>query len=556
MTPFDTLPAAFGAVVEASPDALALIDTGHSPATRLTFAGLGAEVARAASMLTGQLALRRGDTVCNWLPNMTESVVLQLAAAHLGLLTVNLNTRYRSSELAHVLRTTNAAALVLPSDFLSIDFVGIARDVLGSATPYDWGARWPALRGVIAVDTSSRRHAGDGPGPVPGRLATIDWASAVRAYDEAPLEPGRAAGPEDLLVGFNTSGTTGSPKLAVHTHRSVAMHSGNVARAFDLCPGDRLLAALPLCGAFGFTGAMAALLAGAGLVLQSAFDAHEAVRWFQDEQITHAYGPDNLLGAIADAAAAPADLVSWRGAAFANFSGDGVRVAERIETSFGVPMRGVYGASEILAMVSVWPSESDPAVRHQSGGVPVSPDIGVRAVSQADGTVLGHDEDGELQFRGYPVMAGYHGDEEATRAAFTHDGWFRSGDLGRTRSDGSFVYLSRLGDRLRLGGFLVDPAEIETLLLVHDQVHAAAVVGVERPGVGDVAVAFVEGEAGLDPEVVLDWIRGRTAGFKVPAHLVQLDELPRVEGPNGMKIRRTDLRRLAGALVEVPAPPV
>lgn len=118
MTPFDTLPAAFGAVVEASPDALALIDTGHSPATRLTFAGLGAEVARAASMLTDQLALRRGDTVCNWLPNMTESVVLQLAAAHLGLLTVNLNTRYRSSELAHVLRTTNAAALVLPSDFL------------------------------------------------------------------------------------------------------------------------------------------------------------------------------------------------------------------------------------------------------------------------------------------------------------------------------------------------------------------------------------------------------------------------------------------------------
>lgn len=547
MTLPETLADAFDAVVEARPESLAVIDTRRPDLPGLTFSALAEEVARATSFLADRLDLERGDVLCNWLPNVPETIVLHLAAARLGLLTVSLNTRYRAAELAHVLKTTGPAALVLPTAFLGIDFVGIARAVLGADAREGWAEQWPTLRSVVAVDTSPGPHDSSPPGS--GALTTLDWAAATAAYRGRDIPSAGVAGPDDPLIAFNTSGSTGMPKLAVHTHRSVVRHAGNVSRAFDLGPQDSLLMALPLCGAFGFTGAISAMLAGARLVLQPVFDADQAVAWFGREQITHAYGPDNLLCAILDAASDPGRLSSWRATAFANFSGDGPRVAERIEHELGIPARGVYGASELLALVSVWPPDADPADRHQNGGRPVSPDIQVRAVDPVDGTPLTHDQDGELQFRGYCVMSGYYGDEQASQAALTDDGWFRSGDLGRTRRDGSFIYVSRLGDSLRLGGFLVDPAEIEALLLTHPRVRAAAVVGVARPGSGDVAVAFVEADPATDTDSVLAWLKERTAAFKTPTHLIAVDTLPRVEGPNGVKVKRADLRRIAQDLL-------
>lgn len=544
----ETLWQAFETVTGEYPDSIATIDTARVQAPRLTFAELADEVASASAFLKDRLKVGCGDVICNWLPNLPEWIVLQLAASRLGVLTVNLNTRSRGYELADMLRSSKAVGLVLPTGLLNIDFAGVAREVLGASTPGDWKGQWPYLRAVVAVDASE-----DPSASALGRsddLALIDWRSSVAEYC-AP--DGRIEGEghaDDLVTAFATSGTTGTAKLAVHKQSSLVQHAKNVAREFDIRDGDRLLAALPLCGAFGFTGAMSALLAGAGLVLQPVFNGPDAVRWFRDEGVTHAYGPDTLLRTILDAADDRTDLASWRGAAFADFSGGGSEVAKRIESELGVRARGVYGASELFAFVSFWPREASTADRHQGGGRPVASDIAVRAVDPEDGTILGNDRDGALEFRGYPVMVGYLGNEEATASAFTEDGWFRSGDVGRTRSDGSFVYLGRLGDSLRLRGFLVDPAEIETILLSHAQVRAAAVVGVQRPGSGDAAVAFVEGDPAIGSGDLLDYCRARVAGFKIPTHIVRLDALPRTTSPNGSKIQRHELRKRAYTLVD------
>jgi fatty-acyl-CoA synthase len=182
--------------------------------------------------------------------------------------------------------------------------------------------------------------------------------------------------------------------------------------------------------------------------------------------------------------------------------------------------------------------------------VPVSPRIEVRVVDPDTGEPLPHERPGELQVRGYNVMGGYLGNPEATAAALTPDGWFRTGDLGSTREHG-FLFTSRLRDSLRLRGYLVDPAEIEEYLAGHGAVAAAQVVGVQQPGRGDVAVAFVRRGPGpgVSEAELLTWCRRGLAGYKVPERIVLVEDFPMTHGPNGAKVQKVALRGMAEALL-------
>jgi len=156
-----------------------------------------------------------------------------------------------------------------------------------------------------------------------------------------------------------------------------------------------------------------------------------------------------------------------------------------------------------------------------------------------------------LQLRGPSVLVAHLGNPDATRAAFTDDGWFRTGDIGVVEPGGrSFRYIARLGDALRLSGFLTDPVEIERRLLLHPSVMAAQVVGVTGAGGGDVAVAFVvtAGEAAPSEDELVAHCGAGLANYKVPRRVVVVEAFPTVEGPNGVKIRKTELRERAGRL--------
>lgn len=535
-----TLADFLGRVVAGHGDRVAVVDAARQGHPALTFAGLGAHVDAAARALADS-GLARGDVLLNWLPNVSEWLVLYFAAARLGMLTVPLNTRFRERELADVLSVTDAAALVVPTGFLAIDFAGITRRALDAGSLEEARERWPSLRALFTVDCSPSGKAGAAVGIGGAR----PLAEALDVASGAAPDFGR---PEDPVAAFSTSGTTGRPKLALHDQAGVARHSGHVAEAFGLDPDARMLGALPLCGVFGFNGCLATLLAGGAVVLQPVFDAEEATALFAEQRISHCYGPDTMLGAILDAASGD-ELRSWRAGGFANFSGEGAAVVRRLQEGAGVRLRGLYGSSECFALMSIWPDDAPEAERMQGGGYPVSPDIEVRTADPESGQVLDPHTQGELQVRGYNVTAGYLGNDDATAAAFTPDGWFRTGDLGYTQGNGSFVYLSRLGDSLRLGGYLVDPVEIEEHLMSHDAVRASVVVGVEVPGKGDVAVGFVQLQDGTTavPDQLRVYCRERIAAFKVPSRILVLDALPTVDGPNGVKIQRGRLRKLAEA---------
>ena len=163
------------------------------------------------------------------------------------------------------------------------------------------------------------------------------------------------------------------------------------------------------------------------------------------------------------------------------------------------------------------------------------------------GELLGPGQAGELELKGPSLMKEYYLNPEATAAEFTDDGFLRSGDLGELTEDGRFLYLQRMGDVLRLGGFLTSPAEIEAHIIGHDSVGDCQVVGVTTAEGAVRAVAFVimNDGAAFDEDVLRQHCLDTLARFKAPVRLFALDEFPTTQSANGTKIQRAELRRMA-----------
>jgi len=143
-------------------------------------------------------------------------------------------------------------------------------------------------------------------------------------------------------------------------------------------------------------------------------------------------------------------------------------------------------------------------------------------------------------------MVEYFGNPEATAGSLSADGWYRSGDLGYTQEDGRFVYLTRMGDSLRLGGFLVSPLEIEGVVQEVEGIEGCQVVGITE-GSTLKPVGFVTLKAGrsLDESAAIRHVAGRLAKYKVPVRLFQIEAFPLTEGTNATKIQKHKLRELA-----------
>ena len=495
-------------------DAPALIDG----ASRLSRGELR-EAAQRATRHLHHLGLRRGDTLALWLPNGAVWLQVLLACAELGVLVVPISTRYKPAEVRHLLEVSRARLLVVPRRFLDQDYAAQATELQHSLQ---------TLEQLLVVDDPSQVL------PVP---------------DSLPVAPmtGQA---DDLLCCFSTSGTTGFPKLAAHGHHSIARHAWHVARAFDLRPGDAMLCALPFYGVFGFMTVLTTLAGGGACVLQPVFDAAQAAQLVSTHRITHAVGSDSMFAPMLDQPGI--DWGSLRHIIQADFVGLAAAVTERGQ-ALGIACSGTYGSSELYALMSLHDWKAPVAQRALAGGIPLDPLIEVRVMDPEDGRVLPDDEPGELQVRGPNLLAGYLNNPEATAKAFTDDGWFRTGDLA-TRQGAGFTYLARMGDSLRLRGYLVNPSEIENELMQHPAISGAQVVGVKVPGQGDVAVAYVTLQAQDPGEAPLQaHCKARLANYKIPHRVVVIDDFPIVNGPNGGKIQKRVLREWARDLLGVSA---
>lgn len=508
---------------------------GYSTLTRADFSRLVAGWTRSLE----DAGVGSGDCIAVWLPNWSSAIALQFAASSLGAHVVGVNTRYNANEVGHVLAKATPKILVVAHAFRRLDLMSRARTAMSQVDVAP-----PVVMPVAPPGTAVANTPVD---PV-----IYDLGAGVVVPDGSAeagaklLVPHR---PADVVVAFTTSGSTGLPKVAGHSERGVVLHSQAVAASACLDTSSVLIAPLPFSGVFGYNPIIATLLAGGQIVLHPAFDADILLREMDRFSVTHFVGADDMLVRLREAwDRSPVELSSWKFLLMADFLGRTGEIADWVGKEFGTSAQGVYGSSEVYALLAHWRPNTGSPRQWVGGGVLVSSDYEYRLVDEEGTPGV---EEGELQLRTPTTTDVYLGDAGEGSSAYTDDGWFRSGDLCRAVDDRSFEYVCRAGDVLRLKGFLVEPAEIETRLLEHPSVEVAKVVGTTTDAGEPLAVGFVtlREEQEVTGEELVAWCATNLARFKVPTRVQVLEEMPTTVGTNGAKIKAAELRRMAAALV-------
>jgi fatty-acyl-CoA synthase len=466
-----------------------------------------------------------GDVMAIWLVNRVEWLVLLFAAARLGAIAAAVNTRYRSADVAHLLRLSGAKMLIVEPGFRSIDFFAILAGIDRSEVP--------DLRTLAVV----------GGGEIALAWPSVPFDGFTRDYPPAPRKAGNVDAPVLL---YTTSGTTRGPKLVVHSQTSLTNHAWSIGKALALSARDHsLLLMLPLCGTFGMTALLAFLAAGTPIYVLDAFEADTALRILRDRNVTHTFGSDEMVRRILALTDEPQPFPHLQVFGFAAFQPGWRELAAAAERR-GLPLHGLYGSSEVQALFSIGRTDAPFADRIECGGWPMSPDAKVRVRDTETGDLAPPGVSGEIEISAPSRFLGYFHNPQATAAAITADGFFRTGDIGRLRGDGSFIYETRAGDAMRLGGFLVSPGEIEDELKSCAGVQDAQVVGIDLDGQSRCAAFVIAGTDAKPTEAALvAHLRERLAGFKIPARIFFIDAFPVTDSANGVKIQRARLRAMA-----------
>lgn len=511
-------------IVDETPDAPALV---HGDRI-MGFAELAERSLRAARGLS-DLGIGPGDRVALWLPNVPAYPILYFACVRLGAIAVAVNTRYRAVEVADIVGRSGARVLACAPGFRRIDFLSILADIEPDALD--------RLTAIVTV--------GEEPAAPPPAIEHLRRVPFERLMSR-PRHGSNNAGTSAPCNIFTTSGTTSAPKFVLHRQGAIASHAQQVARVFGFAAPDTLsLSILPLCGVYGFNQTMATLAAGRPCVLVESYEIDEIARLIAQHRPTTMFGSDDMYARLLDAVPGDRPFPSLRWAGYAAFNASLEGIAEKAEQR-GLRLNGLYGMSEVQALYAMQPPEADVACRKKGGGVPTSPLAHVRVRDPGSGELLGPGQPGALECAGPSLMVGYYGNDTATAAAMTPDGYVRTGDLAEIDGRGGFTFLSRMGDVLRLSGFLVNPLEIETHLQELPGIAGCQAIAVPRPdGVRCVAFVILSPGAALDEASAIAHCRRGLANYKVPSRVFAIDDFPKTPSPNGFKIQRAKLRDMA-----------
>lgn len=474
-------------------EALVLAESGE----RLSYADLDQRARRCAQAWRQKLGLGKGDRVGILAHNRIEYLDAFFAAGKSGVVLVTLGTRLTPHELQHIVEDSGMRALLYDGEFA--DTVRALRQQVEVET-------WIALD--EPVDSSDPLYE--------TLLAEVDPAGWVPPHID----------PEDTYCLLYTSGTTGRPKGVVTPHRMVAWNGLNTVASWQLNENDVSPIFTPLYHAGGLMAFLTPLFTiGGTIVLHHGFDTSEIWRTIEQENCTVVLGVPTIWKMLLEAPEfETVDLSHVR----AFYSGGAPLPLYLIEAyqQKGVVFKQGFGMTEVGVNCFAM-SVEDSYRKAGSIGRPMM-FTEVRLVD-AEGNDVPTGEVGEMLFRGPHVSKGYWHNPEATAAALDIDGWFHSGDLARCDEDGFFYIAGRQKDMIISGGVNIYPAEIEAVLLQHEDVEDAAVVAVPDPQWGEVGVAFVVPLAGkeISPEALTEHLATKLAKFKIPKIFRVIETLPR-----------------------------
>lgn len=459
----------------------------HFHGEDISYAALWQRIEAATETLAQRFAVQPGERIAYLGLNHPNFIVLLMALARLGAIAVPLNLRLAPAELAAILEHAGARLL------------------LCDAAMHDAGAA-AAAASCVTLDSSTVLAS-----TVQGNSAKNRSHQGFAGDDENPV----------LLV--YTSGTTGTPKGALHTQANLRWNIESAIAAQDISVNEHLLTSLPMFHAGGLCIQLLPVLAAGGSVtLHARFDPAAWINDVNTRRPTLSLLVPATLKAILDHPAWPAaDLSSLR---FIN-TGSSIVPRSMIDAvhARGVPVSQVYGATE-TGPVSIVLRPEHAFAQAGSTGKPAL-HVEVRLV-KIDGSDAAIGETGEIWVRGKNVVAGYWNDPH--HPAFAN-GWFHSGDLAYRDVDGFYWVVGRSKDMIISGGENIYPAELENVLADCQHILEAAVTGQTDTKWGEVAVAIIVKKPGatLDEAAVKQLFEGRLARFKHPRRVVFVEALPK-----------------------------
>lgn len=501
---------------------------------RTSFADFASHVEAVAADLLDK-GVVPGDRVALLAPNSTNWAVAATAAMSIGAILVPINTRFKGPEVRYVLEKARVAAVFTVSAFLGNDYVRMIVEACGGPGEGQPVAALSALKAIVAMDR---------PGFIPkdidenGRRAVAAATAAVTPETTA-----------DILF---TSGTTGMPKGAMHSHGQGLWMTGLWNEANDLGADDRMALVNPFFHSFGYrSGWVSALTTGMTMFPLAMFDPGAMLALIERERITQLSGAPTVFYSLMEHPDfGTRDISSLR----SGHTGGAKTPPEIIRAGYEKLGFEVF-------LTSFGLTESTAIISTNRAGDPIEAIISTvgRPIPHEECRIVGEDgrdspqgERGELLVRGPNVMQGYFEDPEQTARAIDADGWLHTGDVAVFDVDGRLRIVDRLKDIVIVGGFNAYPVEIEIMLGQHPDIAEAAIIGLPDARMGEVTAACVVLKPGrsLTLEQLVAWSRERMANYKVPRHLFVLSELPKT--PLG-KVQKFELRSRALAQDTAPA---
>jgi fatty-acyl-CoA synthase len=471
------------------------------------------------------LGLERGDHFGVWSTNWPEWVLLQFAAARVGVVLVKVNPSYHLTEARYALAHSEIRGLALIERFKTCDYFGILSELCATLSISPPGElhsdALPHLRWVVAMR-------GDG---LPGML---DWSGF--------LERGRSISPEALAAReaqlqptdpislMYTSGTTGPPRGALLSHRNLLLNAFYAGANMRLDESDRICIPVPLYHCFGCVlGTLVSIVYGTAMVFPlESFRPEATLDAIEQERCTVIYGvPTMFIAELEHESYRGRDLSSLRTGIMAG-SPCPVELMRRVTTSMGAREITIgYGQTEASPLITQTKYDDPIELRVGTVGRPL-PGIEVKVIDTETGLERPDGISGELCSRGHGVMLGYYKMPEQTARAIDGDGWLHTGDLAMREPNGYLRITGRLKDIIIRGGENIAPHEIEDLLHTHPKVEDVHVVGVPDHKFGEEILASIKLKAdhSATESEIRSFCTESLAHFKVPRWIRFVEGFP------------------------------
>ena len=514
----------------------------HFKGLDITFSQLDKAIDVAARGLMA-LGVEAGDKVALLITNRPEFIVALFATFKVGAVAVPLNTRYRENDLAFVLGFSESKVLITVDRSGPVDYLSIVSAALPEVTAGKTGKtfdKFPHLEHVVVV----------GGLPPAGALSWSQLNGKAAAISPEQLaRRAESVKPTDTALIIFTSGTTGTPKGVMHNH-SALRACRDRAVLWGLKPGDCTIAYLPMFHVYGLGEIIfAAMVAGMRQIVMDTFDPHEALALIGEHKVEIIHGFDTHYADLMKALdQKPYDITSLRFGTFPSGSEGSIPIARAAQKRLCPTVTG-SGMSEAWGWVTSGSLTDTEEQRCDTSGRAM-PGIECRIVDPATGVPVPDGTTGEIVYRGYSIMQGYMRDPEATARTIDADGWLHSGDQGVMYPGGFVRFMGRYKEMLRVGGENVSPVGVENeLMTLVPAIDQVAVVPYPDERLNEVVVAYVTAKPGakLVPDEVMAACRGKIASFKIPRHVLLVDQLPMTASG---KVQRTLLRQRA--LADVP----